>query len=305
MQGKSEAMQVEVSERQDPVPLREIKISPLNPRYESATNVDGLAADVDDRGLLQPIILRTAEDGGYEVIIGSRRFRAILAKRGPDGFLQPDEYTLEDWDDTFVIGAAVAENDCREPLSPVDEGRFLNRIASRDPTMTDTHLANLTGIGSRPRVNDLRHLATHFGQLPESWQMFLQVPHGDRPGDKPGISLTHYKAVRAYVGENGVEPWMLELMDKAAAGLWSVDQLKKAINDAKLGDPKAPKAPAKEAAKPTAPAYGRILKLLESATKACGTDTDLAGLVEKLADHVREKVAVKGAEANAAVSKAD
>jgi len=305
MQVKSEAKQVEVGGQQDPIPLTEIKISPLNPRYESATNVDGLAADVDDRGLLQPIILRAAEGGGYEVIIGSRRFRAILAKRGPDGFLQPDEFTLEDWNDQFAIGAAVAENDCREPLSPVDEGRFLNRIAGRDPTLTDTHLANLTGIGSRPRVNDLRHLASHFGQLPESWQVFLQVPHGDRPGDKPGISLTHYKVVRAYVGENGVEPWMRELMDKAAAGLWSVDQLKKAINDATLGDPKEPKAPAKEAQKPAAPAYNRLLKLLESATKACGTDADLADLVAKLADHVREKVAAKAAEANAAGSKVD
>ena len=62
------------------VPVNSIAPNPKQPR----TNFDdealaGLAASIREVGILQPLVVRRAADGRYEVIAGERRLRAAKA----------------------------------------------------------------------------------------------------------------------------------------------------------------------------------------------------------------------------------
>ena len=58
------------------VRLRDIKPNPYQPRQEfDRQALEELAASIKQKGVLQPVLLRPAEEG-YELVAGERRFRA-------------------------------------------------------------------------------------------------------------------------------------------------------------------------------------------------------------------------------------
>jgi ParB family chromosome partitioning protein len=91
-----------------------------NPRTEFPdTEIDELAADIRERGILQPIVVHPADDSGlYRIHFGAKRLRAAL-RAGLDvvPVVVRDAAT-----DPY---AAVAENQKRHNLSPLDLARFI------------------------------------------------------------------------------------------------------------------------------------------------------------------------------------
>jgi ParB/RepB/Spo0J family partition protein len=78
-----------------------------------------LAADIKERGILQPLIVRGGSEGKYQIIAGERRYRAAkLAglKRVP--------VVLKEMDDKEARIAQLVENVQRTNLSDQDEQRF-------------------------------------------------------------------------------------------------------------------------------------------------------------------------------------
>lgn len=216
------------------IPIDKVRISRLNPRCDFNGDVTSLVKNLKD-GQLHPIILRATSDGSYEVVCGSRRFRALRELRGQTGCLNNTEFKLVDWDDRQCLKAAFSENEERESVPPLVAGQHLNRVAEMleadGEKVTDAVLAERSGL-DRQMVNDLRGLSNKAGVLPTSWREALNKPPVCRSGDKPPISITHFKVIRGLI-KDGISDEVRALMDKAAQQGWSVkvltDSVKRAL----------------------------------------------------------------------------
>jgi ParB family chromosome partitioning protein len=78
----------------------------------------GLAASIRAQGLLQPIVVRPRQQGGYELIAGERRLRA--AREAGVATLPA---LVRRADDRQSLLLALVENVAREQLSPLEEAR--------------------------------------------------------------------------------------------------------------------------------------------------------------------------------------
>ncbi len=67
------------------IPTAEIRPNPQQPReHFDEEALAALADSIREVGVLQPVLVRVAEDGGYELIAGERRWRAGATRRSPD-----------------------------------------------------------------------------------------------------------------------------------------------------------------------------------------------------------------------------
>jgi ParB family chromosome partitioning protein len=101
------------------IPLEAIHANPRQPRrrFEPEATA-GLAASIRAQGVLQPVVVRPREEGGYELIAGERRWRAA---RDAGVATLPAVVRNADDRDTLLLG--LVENVAREDLSPVEEAR--------------------------------------------------------------------------------------------------------------------------------------------------------------------------------------
>ena len=86
-------------------------------RFDGAS-IDELAESVRAQGLVQPVVVRPVPEGGYELIVGERRWRAARVAG-----LATVPALVRETDDRDSLLLALVENVAREDLSPVDEAR--------------------------------------------------------------------------------------------------------------------------------------------------------------------------------------
>lgn len=109
--------------------LIEIPLSDVVPsRYQPRTGFDEeslttLTASVRELGVLQPVLVRPLDDGGYELIAGERRWRA--AKRAG---LQTIPALVRLVDDTTSLEHALVENLQRTDLNPLEEAAAYQQL---------------------------------------------------------------------------------------------------------------------------------------------------------------------------------
>jgi ParB family chromosome partitioning protein len=61
------------------LPVAQLQESPTNPRRRfDERALEELTASVRSQGVLQPLLVRPREEDKFEIVIGSRRFRAAL-----------------------------------------------------------------------------------------------------------------------------------------------------------------------------------------------------------------------------------
>jgi ParB family chromosome partitioning protein len=101
------------------LPVEDIAPNPDQPRRRF--DEDGLAAlaeSLKERGVLQPVLVRPRDGGGYELIAGERRWRAarIAGLATVPAIVRPG-------DDAASLELALIENMAREDLNPVEEAR--------------------------------------------------------------------------------------------------------------------------------------------------------------------------------------
>jgi ParB family chromosome partitioning protein len=101
------------------LPVEVIHPNPRQPRrrFEPEATA-GLAASIRHQGVLQPIVVRPREDGGYQLVAGERRWRAAREAGVPT---LPALVRNVDDRDTLLLG--LVENVARENLSAVEEAR--------------------------------------------------------------------------------------------------------------------------------------------------------------------------------------
>ncbi|MFD3611343.1 ParB/RepB/Spo0J family partition protein [Streptomyces atroolivaceus] len=135
------------------IPLASITPNPKQPR--EVFDEDALAelvTSIKEVGLLQPVVVRKAAEGRYELIMGERRWRAC----GEAG-LERIPAIVRATDDEKLLLDALLENLHRAQLNPLEEAAAYDQLL-KDFKCTHDQLADRIG-RSRPQVtNTLRLL---------------------------------------------------------------------------------------------------------------------------------------------------
>jgi ParB family transcriptional regulator, chromosome partitioning protein len=84
--------------------------------YHSTSNLSELANSIKRKGLLQPVIIRTKQDGYFEMVAGNRRLQACKSL----GWRKIICHIVE-LDDKQAFEISLIENIHRKSLSPVEE----------------------------------------------------------------------------------------------------------------------------------------------------------------------------------------
>ena len=137
--------------------------------------IEELAASIRDRGVLQPLLVRAAQDGTYEIIAGERRWRA--AQRAQ---IHQVPVIIKEFTDTEVLEVALVENLQRADLTPLEEAEGYQRLFD-EFSHTQEALAKLLGKSRANIANMIRLLG-----LPESVKHIL---------DTGALSMGHARAL--------------------------------------------------------------------------------------------------------------
>ena len=101
--------------------------NPDQPRKVFAQSaIDELAASIDEKGILQPLVVRPIGGGKYELIAGERRYRAAQKIQ-----LEKVPVILKEVGDDEVLELALIENIQRENLNPVEEALAYKDLLSK------------------------------------------------------------------------------------------------------------------------------------------------------------------------------
>ena len=112
-----------------------------------------LAVSIREHGVIQPIIVRSVQNGKYEIISGERRYKAS-ALAG----LTKIPAIIRNLDDKESSKVALLENLQRKNLNPIEEARTYQKILEIDQ-MTQEELAKTMGKSQSAVANKLRLLS--------------------------------------------------------------------------------------------------------------------------------------------------
>jgi ParB family chromosome partitioning protein len=145
------------------IPLSDITPNPHQPRVHfDEESLTELTASVQQIGVLQPILVRPLDSGGFELIAGERRWRAA-GRAGLPTIPAVVRYT----DDLASIEQALVENLHRQDLTPLEEAAAYQQLIE-DFELTHEELSERVGKSRSTVSNMLRLLG-----LPPSIQHLL------------------------------------------------------------------------------------------------------------------------------------
>lgn len=190
---------------------RTLRISEIEPnRSQPRKNfsdeaISALADSIQEHGMLQPILVRPLNTGGYQIVAGERRWRAAR-------MLGLDEVpvNIRELSDMETMQIAIIENLQRENLNPVEEAAGYNELIE-NYGMTQDKVAKMVGRSRSAVANAVRLLA-----LPE--RVLKMLENGD-------ISAGHG---RALLGFDNDEELLIAMAVKASDGGLTVRQVEKA-----------------------------------------------------------------------------
>ena len=204
--------------------LRTLAVTAISAgRYQPRRHFDEallleLAESIKSQGVIEPIIVRPAGSGRYELIAGERRWRASQLA-GIDEI----PALVRDIEDRAAIAVALIENIQREDLSALEEAQALARLIAEFKL---THQQAGDAVGrSRAAVSNLLRLL----DLPAAVCSLL---------DEGKLEMGHARALLSLPEARAVA-----LAQKAADNEWSVRELEEAVR-------RATELPKGKAAKP-------------------------------------------------------
>ena len=206
------------------VPIEFLRANPRNPRTVfDESDLDELTASIREKGIIQPILVRTVPGtaDAYEIIAGERRWRA--AQRA--GLHDVPIVTIEA-DDKQALEIAIIENVQRSNLNALEEALGYDRLAA-EFGYSQVDLARVIG-KSRPHVaNTLRLL-----KLPDQTRTLLSSGQ---------ISAGHARALLGAANPDA-------MAEKVIARGMSVRDLEKAVQrEAERDDNPRPRKAGKDA----------------------------------------------------------
>jgi len=234
-----------------PLPLAQIRPNPLQPRKEfKAEDLADLEASLRVSGLLQPVTVRPApQGGGYELIAGERRFRAAQRL----GWTEIPAI-VRDVDEKTLLSLAMVENLQRADLNPIEEAEGYQQLIT-DFTLTQQEVADIVGKDRSTVANMLRLLA-----LPVSVRRMV------REGQ---LSVGHARALLGI----GDETRIADVARSAIAEGWSVREVERQVREASPKGAKAKGASKTSGATTPDLRSAEVRRVEDLIRKRLGTDT--------------------------------
>ena len=149
--------------------LRDIDVERIIPNAEqprkafNRNSLEDLAGSIRTYGVVQPIVVRSLQDGVFQIVAGERRWRAAQMAgltRVPALVRETHEHQ--------ALELALVENVQREDLNPIDEAQAYQRLLS-EFGLTQDELAERVGKRRATVANMLRLL-----NLPGEVHLWLQ-----------------------------------------------------------------------------------------------------------------------------------
>jgi ParB family chromosome partitioning protein len=186
--------------------INTIRPNPYQPRSEfDPKEIESLAESLKKDGLLQPVVVRPAGAGFYQLVAGERRWRAAKLAG-----LARVPVVIREVEDKKMLELALVENIQRRDLNPMEKARAFRQLMTLN-SWTQEQLADSLGMGRPTVANFLRLL-----DLP------LEVQEAVSRGT---ITMGHARALLA-VSQRGT---MLQMLKKIVTEDLSVRALEKIV----------------------------------------------------------------------------
>ena len=188
------------------IPVGQVAPNPDQPRSDfDQASIDTLASSIEALGLLQPIVVRSVDDG-YVLVAGERRLRAVRQL----GLATIAAVIRNEADGRTNLTEALVENLQREDLNPLEEAAAYRELLE-EYGMTHDEVASAVGRSRSAVTNTVRLL-----QLPTPIQKL--VASGE-------LTAGH---ARALLGCDDVA-YAGHIAQRAVAEGWSVRRVEEAV----------------------------------------------------------------------------
>jgi ParB family chromosome partitioning protein len=115
------------------IPVDRIRANPEQPRRSfDPAELERLAASIRQHGILQPVVVRRADDGGYELVVGERRWRAAQ-----QAGLAAIPAVVADVAPRERLALALVENVQRHDLNPMELAHAFEALAQQGATQEE------------------------------------------------------------------------------------------------------------------------------------------------------------------------
>ena len=189
-----ETTTVDRNRQQRRVPIDRVRPNPRNPRRNfSETDLDELSASIAERGIIQPVVVRSVRGSidHFEIIAGERRWRA--AQRAG---IHEIPIVVLDVTDAEALELAIIENVQRADLNPLEEASGYQALADEFGYGQDD-IAKTVGKSRSHVANTLRLL-----KLPEPVKAYINAGQ---------LSAGH---ARALLGQPDAEAMAREIIER-------------------------------------------------------------------------------------------
>lgn len=144
--------------RNDGDSIKMVRVSLLEPNKDQPRRkfdeqkLAELSKNIAEHGVLQPILVRPLDNGGYQIVAGERRWRAARMAE-----VKEVPVYIRELSDIEVAQLALVENLQRENLNPIEEAEGYQRLADNFH-MTHENIAKSVGKSRSQISNSLRLL---------------------------------------------------------------------------------------------------------------------------------------------------
>jgi len=189
------------------LPTAALKPGRFQPRRRfDADEMAGLVESVRAQGILQPILVRRAGEGEYEIVAGERRWRAAQAAQ-----LHEVPVLVRALDDGQALELALVENLQRQDLRPLEEAQGYRRLLE-EFGHTQEDLSRVVGKSRSHVANMIRLL-----ELPEPVKALLEEGALSAGHGRALLSASDPAALAREVARRGLNVRQTERIAKAEA----------------------------------------------------------------------------------------
>jgi len=193
------------------IPIEFVRANPRNPRkLFSEAELEDLSASIRERGIIQPIVVRSRGQDVYEIIAGERRWRA--AQRAG---LHEVPIVVIEASDGEALELAIIENVQRTDLNPLEEATGYQVLAAEFDHSQDD-IAKIVGKSRSHVANTMRLL-----KLPDTVKAYINAGKLSAGHARALINQSDPEAVAREIVAKGLNVRQVEALGQeqaAAAG---------------------------------------------------------------------------------------
>jgi ParB family chromosome partitioning protein len=206
------------------VPIEFVRPNPRNPRkLFSEAELEDLSASIRERGIIQPIVVRSRGQDVYEIIAGERRWRA--AQRAG---LHEVPIVVIDASDGEALELAIIENVQRSDLNPLEEATGYQVLAA-EFDHSQEEIAKIVGKSRSHVANTMRLL-----KLPDTVKAYINAGKLSAGHARALINQSDPESVAREIVAKGLNVRQVEALgqEKAAASGKAAKTRSRTVKDA-------------------------------------------------------------------------